>query len=47
MIAQNAKELGRRGWPHNSYHEYHERSREEFGLQMDSTEVFFRSRMVR
>ena len=29
--------------PHDDYHGYRERSRDEFGLQMDSTEALFGS----
>ena len=32
--------------PHDGYHGYHERSRNEFGLHMDSTEALFGTPMA-
>ena len=42
-ISLKGKEISRGSENPDGYHGYHERSRDEFGLQMDSTEALFRA----
>jgi hypothetical protein len=39
--ALNLKQMRRRIWPRNGYHGYHERSRNEVGLHLDSEQAVF------